>query len=595
MLMHDHNDHPGTLGLGELALDLNGVSFRTRHNDYSIVKPSTTSKAYGAVEKIKFPDVPPAVLAKKTVSEQTKEMQLWFKAFAEQDYSVRDYRPYFKPLMCYLEGAWTLPHEGELDELTPSARHQFEADDFKQLHNIASFNAYSGHSSNSENFAYLPTKLVVLNNTTPVTAQWNYRILCHPIKKIFPKREHLRTVDDFYLRLSKSYTLEELGEKPTARFEVNAEADDQFYDGTFIHGLLDEIMEEIPGLDNYRGNMTDSTYNQVALHVVQDEPLNAAYYHRWYKVDNPGPMGDFIKHKGFNDKHIFFAMNTQKRVAPINVEHLCSKTGGVKKCQYSATQRWSYAIPLEIVFLTPLGSWNPHDVEYKGHHAGTKGKTVYANGRNGGTTEKKAYDGTNSKSFYQTPVEFFAGDVPHLPADTVKHGVTGVLNKAGKLCKMYASGTNIIMPPIPGVDGNIRLRYPIMGIAADGQTVWKELAALKEYLFNPNAYPKIQNETVSRSAKDSKLPPTQGIFQMAYSSSGDDLGHSHTLRLSSKDISALLKGKQVTVSTVLNMGHRHSVTLKFTKATNSIAYTKCDGSAKCADGHPAAVEKVAMC
>ena len=40
---------------------LNGVEFRTRHNDYKLRMPSTTSSDYGATEEIPYPDVPPAV------------------------------------------------------------------------------------------------------------------------------------------------------------------------------------------------------------------------------------------------------------------------------------------------------------------------------------------------------------------------------------------------------------------------------------------------------------------------------------------------------------------------------------------------------
>lgn len=40
---------------------LNGVEFRTRHNDYRLNMPSKTSNSYGAYEKIEMPEVPPEV------------------------------------------------------------------------------------------------------------------------------------------------------------------------------------------------------------------------------------------------------------------------------------------------------------------------------------------------------------------------------------------------------------------------------------------------------------------------------------------------------------------------------------------------------
>ena len=57
--------------------------------------------------------------------------------------------------------------------------------------------------------------------------------------------------------------------------------------------------------------------------------------------------------------------------------------------------------------MTPLNRWNPFDLEYKGTFNRPLGKTVDAKGRNGGKTPEKAYNGTNSKKYYQTPAAFF--------------------------------------------------------------------------------------------------------------------------------------------------------------------------------------------
>ncbi|XP_052762119.1 uncharacterized protein LOC128204753 [Mya arenaria] len=105
--IHEHSNYDRTVGLGELIVVLNGVEFRTRHNDYKLKMPSTKSKNYNEVEDIPFPNVPPSVLNKHNVSDQIAEMREFFKAFHKQDIHHRDYRPYFKPVMCYLEGGWT--------------------------------------------------------------------------------------------------------------------------------------------------------------------------------------------------------------------------------------------------------------------------------------------------------------------------------------------------------------------------------------------------------------------------------------------------------------------------------------------------------
>ncbi|KAK7091604.1 hypothetical protein V1264_009265 [Littorina saxatilis] len=41
--VHNHANTVNTCGLGELDVVLNGVHFRTRHNDFPLAQPSTTS------------------------------------------------------------------------------------------------------------------------------------------------------------------------------------------------------------------------------------------------------------------------------------------------------------------------------------------------------------------------------------------------------------------------------------------------------------------------------------------------------------------------------------------------------------------------
>ena len=125
--MHSHADFERTVGMGEFAMVLNGVDFRTRHNDYALVMKSKTSKDYGAVEEVPFPDVPPTINPKSSIEEQTAEMKEYFRAWAEQDRSIRDYRPYFRPILCYMEGAWTISDETTIDESFSSDRHHLDA------------------------------------------------------------------------------------------------------------------------------------------------------------------------------------------------------------------------------------------------------------------------------------------------------------------------------------------------------------------------------------------------------------------------------------------------------------------------------------
>ena len=64
--IHDHSNYDDLLGFGEVVVVLNGVEFRTRHNDYHLIKPSTTTRKYHRTEKIAFPEVPQAVSSQCT-------------------------------------------------------------------------------------------------------------------------------------------------------------------------------------------------------------------------------------------------------------------------------------------------------------------------------------------------------------------------------------------------------------------------------------------------------------------------------------------------------------------------------------------------
>ncbi|RUS83471.1 hypothetical protein EGW08_008787, partial [Elysia chlorotica] len=164
MAIHDHADFVRTVGMGEINVVINGVEFTTRHNDYSLVMPSTTSTDYHATEPLPFPDVPPSVLALENVDDQIEELRQYFKAFATQDPDLRDYRPYFRANLCYMEGAWTL--DKSIEEPFESDRHQLDAASWMHLQSLIRYGAYTGTKSPEENFAHLPTSIMYVNRTT---------------------------------------------------------------------------------------------------------------------------------------------------------------------------------------------------------------------------------------------------------------------------------------------------------------------------------------------------------------------------------------------------------------------------------------------
>ena len=135
----------------------------------------------------------------------------------------------------------------------------------------------------------------------------------------------------------------------------------------------------------------------------------------------------------------------------------CKGRGRRRRCT-EHEQKVSYAIPLEIHYLTPLHTWNPHNLIYKGDQKSVLGKTVTADGRNGGKTKEKAYDGLHSRIYYITPNEFFTGTERDKDAADTTKGTVGVLDPSGEVRLVRASGVRIFLPNIPGI-GTLRQRY----------------------------------------------------------------------------------------------------------------------------------------
>lgn len=592
MAIHDHSNNERTVGMGEFVGILNGVEFRTRHNDYGLRMPSRSSSKWHAIENLPFPDVPPEVLAKPTVQEQIVEMREWFKAWKAQYYRKRDYRKYFKPVICYLEGAWTKATSGSIDEPFESDRHFIDASSWFDLQEKIRFTSYTGRKDNLENFAYLPTGIMnIINETYPEFAQWNYRILCSPINFDLPLNR-FRVVDELAPRITSKRTYQQHSMTRSARFQLNPFEYSRWQDRLFWrkYGLLDKIMAQVPGKDNYAANLNDTAFDMTAYSLAdrfKKIVLNAGYYHRWFKVERRGAMGTSTRHRGFADENLFMAMTTQPKVAGTNLRH-CTGRGKYRKC-VDFHQKWTYAIPLEIIYLTPLSKWNPYDLEYKGYHWTKPAKTVTAGGRNGGKTKEKAYNGSHTKLFYRTPVEFFSGaEVGADAADTTK-GSVGVLDKSGNVRICVASGTRIFLPNIPGV-GILRQRYPIMPVAGEGTQMWKELEATKDALLKSKTYGYAFREPLQSGPPPTDPPRLQLTLEMQDATNPKVGAHRHDVHIDERQLASLNAGRSVPVTSGKGATHSHTITVKMNSATKEYYIERCDASdAKdkvCWDKHP---------
>merc|ERR1719317_614036 len=273
--LHDHSNLINTVGMGELIAVLNGLEFRTRHNDYKLRMPAS-NKTFNALENVPFPPVPPSVLRQPTMEKQAEELREYFKAWKNMDVHHRDYRKYFKPVLCYLEGAWTLD------------------------------------KTFAEPFS---------SDGKPIFSQWNYRIICHPLKA--------------EVNVSTLVPLEDMQHR--------------------MGNGQDDWVQEVPGKDNYGANIEDDAFGMPKMTLDLSKRINVGHYHRRWKVAEKDAMGDTVGHRGFADRALFVAENTQARIAPAKA-HVCTRQTGHKVCQ-ALEKRVSYAIPLEVIFLTPLQTW----------------------------------------------------------------------------------------------------------------------------------------------------------------------------------------------------------------------------------------------
>ena len=562
--LHDHANNALTVGLGEFVAVLNGVEFRTRHNDFSLVQP-IKGIGYHKTETLTFPGVPDAVSNKPTIYEQVSEMHMWFKAWKDQNTTLRDYRPFFKPVLCYLEGAWHT-NTKVMDESFASDRHFLDASNWFDMQDKVRFTSYSGGKSHLENFSFLPTKIMNVWRNVSIIAQWNYRVLCHTLNDDLPLNR-LRVINDLTPLMANKGKREQHKNARSARFQLNPANTDTWKDGRHKYGLLDELMAQIPGKDNYDAVLRDNAFGDT--YECNKKPgelvmLNAARYHRCYRIARRDAMGVKTLSRGFSDSNLFMAKTTQPRVAGMKAK-FCKKNDP-RDCTV-VKQKWSYAIPLEITYTNPLMTWNPYDIEYK---VGAKSKEVTLGGRNGGCTINDAYDGNRRTFFFRTPSLLFSGKEVNPDAADTSKGIVCVLDRAGEVRKVAPTGLRIILPEIFGV-GALRQRYPIMPVHVEGSAVWKELDALKNYVMRRLA---------------TKEPPQPGgahRMTLLTGTSRSRSPHAHLVEITAEEVEALTNGTRVTVDTDVAHQHAHHITVRYRNAIFKMI--RCDEKKECRDKH----------
>eukprot|EP01060_Flectonema_neradi_P018700 TRINITY_DN255_c0_g2_i1.p1 TRINITY_DN255_c0_g2~~TRINITY_DN255_c0_g2_i1.p1 ORF type:complete len:1105 (+),score=243.10 TRINITY_DN255_c0_g2_i1:106-3420(+) len=611
--MHNHANTHHTIGMGEFGAVLNGVQFTTRHNDYSLreadynISLEQFTKSWPPPTRdVEYPDVPPAVLSRGSVSQQIAEMREWFRAWHTQNTTHRDYRPYFTPVLCYLEGAWINSQE-DIAEPFASERHHIDADSWADLNEKTNFYINSGQKNSAENLPFLPTCFRAMNDKEsgdtfePKTAQWFYRILCKKIATDIPTgRFRVKNELHIQFRESRPKTREDLATTTRALYDLNPTREGDFDiknpwpKGKTTHEFLDTLMEDIVGFDGpNQGHLTDEAFGPMCATWDGKEELNSAKYSRYYAHKKKDAMGRTGKKRSFNDL-LFAAQTTNKRVSPMTV---CSEVasedmtdsgdaGRQSKCQSlkskdecdaypkweanevgnNATgakcywgrncvykkcweQRWTYAIPLEVVFQTPLTNWNPYNIDY--FERGDASYDEVTKGRNG--KKGSPYRGTNQANFYRTPSSFFKNPEQVDPADT-SGSTTYVADRGGTEREVRASGHWIIFPEIEGI-GKIRQRYPIFPVHEHGSTIWKESKAIEELIMGRDGKQEVKDiiSETRAEAYGTELRLTDGG------------GHTHQIHISPAEVLKLETGviTEITKTSSEANAHTHKVSLGY--------------------------------
>ncbi|KAJ9457826.1 hypothetical protein DIPPA_04223 [Diplonema papillatum] len=610
--IHNHANTHHTVGIGEFGAVLNGVQFTTRHNDYSLAEADDTISAAEYIstwppraKAIEHPPVPPSVLNAGNVTAQMKEMREYFRAFHEQDDKHRDYKPYFPAIMCYLEGTWT-EASNEVAEPFASERHHIDAETWAELNEKTAYLANNGQKNNEENLPILPTTVRDMrkpesgNTFEPVLAQWFYRVSCKKLKDDLPT-SRFRVRNDLHMQMAeaKPVTRETLGNTARAVFDVDPtpsaswRPNRSFPKGKTRYEFMDELMSEISGFSGPNAFLKDASFGSVTGTYNDGEPMNTARYSRYYSLLEADAMGRRQRKRAFNDM-LFAAQTTHSKVSPQSV---CAKlpdpkmgddndaertnyckvvhsydecsalrswnasevTGGassakcawkVNKCEYQKcwTQRWSYAIPLEVVYLTPLGSWNPYNINYHANPSSPEYREV-RNNRHG--IPARPFNGTRQDTFYRTPTAFF-GDLDEIDDADTSGGSTMVLDKDGNSHAVRASGTFIQLPPMGDLK-NVRQRYPIFPVHEHGSTMYKEIKAMEELIMGRHSEHVTQIIAETRDTE----------FGVELELSGG--GHTHHLHITPGEMALFRAGTRTGISkmTLEANGHQHFLAVRY--------------------------------
>ena len=323
------------------------------------------------------------------------------------------------------------------------------------------------------------------------------------------------------------------------------------------------------------------------------EPLNTAFYSRYYSIGTNDAMGRSKHRRGFNDPYLFAAMTTQDKIQGVTscTAEVVNGAGGECTEAVTKSQKWTWAVPLEIIYTSPLANWNPYNLTYCPYAKADKRCKHTIQGptgdRDGKLTKEKAFKGTARDTLFITPEEFYSGaDEETDPADT-SGGVMGVLDQNDVLRKVRGAGHWVHWPAIKGFKKPVRQRYPIMPIHEHGKTSWKEVKALQDIVIDAGGSARLRAGL--NKVREERIGVALKLMYTA--GTKNNVGaHDHTMHISGKQLAEMDEGKSVKATSSYDNSHSHDVwvtrqIMEFNEGMPLYRYkmTKCDTDLSCGD------------
>jgi len=452
---HNHSNYKYLCGMSERQGMANGYPYGSRHTDYNLNTPVAGN--YLATERVTFPTVPASVTG--TVAQQVTEMQNYFQALVDKDHSVYDYRTHFTWVLS-VEEVWPEVFAETLEDTFDSDRHTVDASSIQEQTWKHWRDEQGGIMGRGENINVWPIVPFVTSETgTPELATIKNRVTCHVVGNLGDYH-----FDDLLSPRADLYGERRAGSVPPAvgsdklRHRVNTYSGSSTATVRSIPGLLDELMTKCYGIEA-AGTLTETYYDKTSdadFNVFDwgtTNNMNAAKFSRFVGIGIPNASGRTDRRRGFNDSNFFAALTNNPNVIGVS--------DGVRQ------HRYSWGLPMELVMLNPLMSWNPHGVPLKADP--TEGGTL------DGLTAGTAYSGYREDIYhYLTPDEFYNGTDPEDPADTSSARWVKDSGGTSRLCR--TAGPWMVLPPIDNVTSRVRGRYFIYEDAIQSPAMAQALA-----------------------------------------------------------------------------------------------------------------------